>query len=37
MLAPFLHVSFPHLYGNSIPLLLTGTFVLAGGVKRFFW
>jgi membrane associated rhomboid family serine protease len=35
VLAPFLHQSFPHLYGNSIPLLLTGTFVLAGGVKRF--
>jgi len=33
--APFLHQSWAHLYGNSIPLLLTGTFVLAGGVLRF--
>jgi membrane associated rhomboid family serine protease len=35
--APFLHVSFPHLYSNSVPLLLTGTFVLATGVRRFLW
>lgn len=34
--APFLHVSYLHLYGNAVPLLLTGTFVLAGGAKRFF-
>ena len=33
--APFLHVSFLHLYGNAIPLILTGTFVLAGGGVRF--
>jgi len=33
--APFLHQSWAHLYGNSVPLLLTGTFVLAGGAKRF--
>jgi len=33
--APFLHANFPHLYGNAIPLLLTGTFVLASGGKRF--
>jgi membrane associated rhomboid family serine protease len=33
--APFLHFSWAHLYGNSIPLLLTGTFVLATGTKRF--
>ncbi len=32
--APFLHADFNHLYGNSVPLLLTGTFVLAGGVRR---
>jgi membrane associated rhomboid family serine protease len=35
--APFLHVSFIHLYGNAVPLLLTGTFVLAQGGKRFGW
>jgi membrane associated rhomboid family serine protease len=35
VLAPFLHGDFNHLYGNSVPLLLTGTFVLAGGVRRF--
>jgi membrane associated rhomboid family serine protease len=35
--APFLHVSFIHLYGNAVPLLLTGTFVLASGGKRFLW
>jgi membrane associated rhomboid family serine protease len=35
VLAPFLHVSFLHLYGNAIPLILTGTFVLAGGARRF--
>jgi membrane associated rhomboid family serine protease len=33
--APLLHANFPHLYGNSVPLLVTGTFVLATGVKRF--
>lgn len=33
--APFLHTSFTHLYGNSVPLIVTGTFVLARGVKRF--
>jgi membrane associated rhomboid family serine protease len=33
--APFLHANFNHLYGNSAPLLLTGTFVLAGGWRRF--
>ena len=35
--APFLHASFAHLSGNSVPLLLTGTFVLAAGRKRFLW
>src|SRR5215213_9431126 len=34
-LAPFLHANFNHLYGNSVPLLLTGTFVLATGGRRF--
>ena len=35
--APFLHANCLHLYGNSVPLILTGTFVLAGGGKRFLW
>ena len=35
--APFLHASFAHLYGNGVPLLLTGTFVLATGGRRFLW
>src|SRR6266568_44253 len=33
--APLLHANFAHLYGNSVPLLVTGTFVLATGVRRF--
>jgi membrane associated rhomboid family serine protease len=33
--APFVHLSWAHIYGNSIPLLLTGTFVLATGARRF--
>ncbi|GAA5183752.1 rhomboid family intramembrane serine protease [Rugosimonospora acidiphila] len=33
--APFLHASFAHFYSNAVPLLLTGTFALAIGVKRF--
>jgi len=35
--SPFLHASWDHLYGNSIPLILVGTFALAGGVRRFIW
>ncbi|MGA8114958.1 MAG: rhomboid family intramembrane serine protease [Actinocatenispora sp.] len=35
-LAPFLHANFMHVLSNSVPLLLLGTFVLAGQVKRFF-
>lgn len=35
LLAPLLHVSFAHLYGNSVPLILLGTFVLASGARRF--
>ncbi|WP_249714041.1 rhomboid family intramembrane serine protease [Rhizomonospora bruguierae] len=35
--APFLHASFAHLYGNSVPLILLGTFVLAAGTRRFLW
>lgn len=37
VLAPFLHWGFAHLYANSIPLILLGTFVLAAGVRRFLW
>jgi membrane associated rhomboid family serine protease len=33
--APFLHANFNHLYSNSAPLMLTGTFVLASGWRRF--
>lgn len=33
--APFLHVDFNHLYSNSVPLILLGTFVLAAGARRF--
>jgi len=33
--APFLHASFTHVVGNGAPLILLGTFVLAGGAKRF--
>jgi membrane associated rhomboid family serine protease len=32
---PFLHVDFVHLYSNSVPLILLGTFVLAAGARRF--
>jgi membrane associated rhomboid family serine protease len=37
LFSPFLHVNFAHLYANSIPLILLGTFVLAAGVRRFLW
>lgn len=37
LFAPFLHASFPHVYANSIPLILLGTFVLASGVRRCLW
>lgn len=37
VLSPFLHASFAHLAANSVPLLLLGTFVLASGVRRFFY
>ncbi len=33
--APFLHASFDHFYANAVPLLLTGTFALAVGIRRF--
>jgi membrane associated rhomboid family serine protease len=35
VLAPLLHASFIHLYSNSVPLIITGTFVLARGLKHF--
>lgn len=35
--SPFLHADFTHLYSNSIPLILLGTFVLAAGTRRFLW
>jgi membrane associated rhomboid family serine protease len=34
---PFLHVDFVHLYSNSVPLILLGTFVLAAGSRRFLY
>lgn len=37
LFAPLLHANFAHLYANSIPLILLGTFVLAAGMKRFLW
>jgi membrane associated rhomboid family serine protease len=33
--APLLHADFAHLVGNSVPLILMGTFVLAAGWRRF--
>jgi membrane associated rhomboid family serine protease len=35
--SPFLHAGWNHLYSNSIPLILLGTFVLAAGTRRFLW
>jgi membrane associated rhomboid family serine protease len=35
--SPFLHVGWGHLYSNSVPLILLGTFVLAAGARRFLW
>lgn len=37
VLAPLLHADFTHLYSNSVPLILLGTFVLAAGTRRFLW
>lgn len=37
LFAPFLHADSAHLYGNSVPLILVGTFVLAAGMRRFLW
>lgn len=36
LFAPLLHVGFGHLTANSVPLILLGTFVLAGQTRRFF-
>ncbi|WP_329104380.1 rhomboid family intramembrane serine protease [Micromonospora sp. NBC_01699] len=35
--SPFLHHGFNHLYSNSVPLILLGTFVLAAGSRRFLY
>jgi membrane associated rhomboid family serine protease len=35
LFSPFLHAGWDHLYGNAVPLILVGTFALAGGAKRF--
>jgi len=37
LFSPFLHAGWDHLYGNSVPLILVGTFALAGGAKRFIY
>ncbi len=37
LFSPFLHAGWDHLYGNSVPLILLGTFALAGGSRRFIW
>ncbi|TDC67316.1 rhomboid family intramembrane serine protease [Micromonospora sp. KC207] len=37
LFSPFLHADFNHLYSNSVPLILLGTFVLAAGFRRFLW
>ena len=37
LFAPLLHANFIDVTANSIPLILLGTFVLAGGVRRTLW
>ncbi|GAA2683071.1 rhomboid family intramembrane serine protease [Actinoplanes palleronii] len=37
LFSPFLHSGWDHLYGNAVPLILVGTFALAGGARRFLW
>jgi membrane associated rhomboid family serine protease len=37
LFSPFLHAGWDHLYGNAVPLILVGTFALAGGARRFLW
>src|SRR4051794_8636269 len=37
LFSPFLHANWEHLYSNAVPLILVGTFALAGGTRRFIW
>ncbi|GLY00945.1 MULTISPECIES: rhomboid family intramembrane serine protease [Actinoplanes] len=37
LFSPFLHADWDHLYGNAVPLILLGTFAMAGGARRFIW
>jgi membrane associated rhomboid family serine protease len=37
LFAHLLHGSFQHVTANSVPLILLGTFVLAGGVRQTLW
>lgn len=37
LFSPFLHAGWDHLYSNAVPLILVGTFALAGGARRFVW
>ncbi len=37
LFSPLLHADWDHLYSNSVPLILLGTFVLAAGWRRFIW
>jgi membrane associated rhomboid family serine protease len=37
VLAPLVHDGWEHLFLNSAPLVLLGTFVLAAGTRRFLW
>jgi membrane associated rhomboid family serine protease len=37
LFSPFLHAGWDHLYGNAVPLILVGTFALAGGARRFLY
>jgi membrane associated rhomboid family serine protease len=37
LFSPFLHAGWAHLYGNAVPLILVGTFALAGGARRFLY
>jgi membrane associated rhomboid family serine protease len=37
LFSPFLHAGWDHLYGNAVPLILVGTFALAGGTRRFLY
>ena len=37
LFSPFLHAGWGHLYANAVPLILVGTFALAGGTRRFLY